>query len=130
MAQGMVLVIEEDEAIAALLADVLTAEGFRVTRVAGPGDALALLTVAGPDAVDLVLSQPFAQQQDDPDAFLGQLRARTTAPIAICARVPASAYADYRRRGYAGFLAEPFDLTDLLALVTSLAPTAHEPARV
>src|SRR5205823_9286036 len=59
MSQGAVLVIEDDEAIAALLAEVLTAEGYRVTRVAGPGDALALLTLAGPDAFDVVLSRPF-----------------------------------------------------------------------
>ena len=36
MSQGAVLVIEDDEAIAALLAEVLTAEGYHVTRVAGP----------------------------------------------------------------------------------------------
>src|SRR5437879_2902016 len=100
MLQGTVLVIEDDEAIAALLAEVLTAEGYRVMGVDGPRDALALLTVAGPDAVGLVLSRPFSQEQADPYAFLGQLRARTNAPIAICVRVPTLAYADYRRRGY------------------------------
>ena len=127
MSQGAVLVIEDDEVIAALLAEVLTAEGYRVTRVAGPGDALALLTLAGPDAFDVVLSRPFSRQRADPDAFLGQLQARTNAPIVICARLPAPVYADNRRRGSAGFLAEPLDLADLMALVTSLAPTADEP---
>ena len=129
MSQGAVLVIEDDEAIAALLAEVLTAEGYHVTRVAGPGDALALLTLAGPNAFDVVLSQPFSRQRADPDAFLGQLRSGTNAPIVICARHPAPVYADSWRRGYAGFLAEPFDLADLMALVTSLAPTAAEPVR-
>ena len=129
MSQGAVLVIEDDEAIAALLADVLRAEGYRVTRMVGPGDALALLTAAGPDAFDVVLSQPFSRQRADPDAFLGQLRARTNAPIVICARLPAPVCADNWRRGSASFLAEPLDLADLMALVTSLAPTADEPVR-
>jgi DNA-binding response OmpR family regulator len=126
MPQGVVLVVEDDEATAALLAEVLTAEGYWVTRVAAPGDALALLTVAGSDAFGLVLSRPFSQQ-GDPYAFLGQLRAATDAPIAICARTPAPVYVDYRRYGYAGLLAEPFDLADVKALVTSLAPPADEP---
>jgi CheY-like chemotaxis protein len=109
-----VLVIEDDEAIAALLVDVLTEEGYIPTVRTTPDAALALLRSEGCGAFHLVLSNPFAESQACPYAFVEHLRALTAAPIVICSAAPPRRYADYHTRGYAGFLAEPFDLTDLI----------------
>ena len=117
-----VLVIEDDEAIAALLVDVLTEEGYIPTIRTTPDAALALLRSEGCAAFHLVLSNPFAESQACPYAFVEHLRALTAAPIVICSAAPPTRYADYHTRGYAGFLAEPFDLTDLMALVRALCP--------
>ena len=110
-----------------LFAEVLTDEGYLMEGMATAHDALARLTVAGPNAFDIVLSTPFWHLRADPYAFLEQLCAVTTTPIVICTRAPTSVYADYRQRGYAGFLPEPFSLERLIALAASLC-TPDEPA--
>ncbi len=79
-----VLLIEEDAAIAALFAHVLTEDGYA-----------------------LVLAQTGANPCRDPPAryaVLDRLRAATRAPIVICTRHPGALYADHRARGYAAVL--------------------------
>jgi CheY-like chemotaxis protein len=115
-----VLVLEDDAAVAALLAGVLTEEGYTVTGCSSPQDGLALLRCTGPHAFQLVLSNPFAPPQD-PYAFLEQLRPLTAAPIVICSAAPAL-FAQSQTRGYAAFLAAPFNLNDLLTVVQALCP--------
>jgi DNA-binding response OmpR family regulator len=59
MEQGRsVLVVEDDDATRAFLADNLTADGFRVATATGAGEALRAIEVRGPSLVvlDLVLS--------------------------------------------------------------------------
>ena len=52
-----VVVVEDDRAIAAYLADNLAADGFAVTSARGAGEALRAIEVRGPDLLllDLVL---------------------------------------------------------------------------
>lgn len=115
-----VLIIESDQAIANLLMEALYDEGYQVTCVPTPREATVLFRARGSAAFDLVLSQPFTNSASEPFERLDGLRAMTTAPIVICSRHDPARFAGYRERGYAGYLAEPFDLQDLIALVASI----------
>ena len=77
------LVIEDDDAVAALFSEVLGCKGYVVQCVGSPEEARRLLLEAGPDAVHVVLSNPFGEP-DAPYAWLDQLRTLTGAPIVIC----------------------------------------------
>ena len=59
MAKASVLVIEEDRATADVLTDALRQEGYVVSRVNSPDDAIAVLVARGLGAFDFVLSSPF-----------------------------------------------------------------------
>ncbi len=120
-----VLVIEDDAAIAGLFAEVLTEEGYGVECALSQRDALALLR-STPIAPCLVLSRAFVTAHGDPYVWLDLVRGHTRAPVVICARSSAQHFAEYRERGYAGFLAEPFDLEDLTAQIVSLCPLTNE----
>jgi DNA-binding NtrC family response regulator len=119
MTQRTLLIIEPDEAIAHLFAEVLE-EGYAVARASGPRDAVRQLWACGRERFDLVLSAPCTNPYVAPYAWLDHLRTCTTAPIVICSRWPGTAFADHRTRGFAAVLAEPCDLDDLIALVASL----------
>ncbi len=91
-------------------------------RASTPHAALALLAKRGSDAFDLVLSVPFTDPVDAPYAWLDRLKRTAHAPVVICGRCPEVFYADHRRRGYAAFLEEPFDVQNLIDLVAALCP--------
>ncbi len=126
-AKGHVLLIESDAAISDLVATVLEDEGYAVEWATTPRDALAALALRGPAGFDLVLSVPFTDPLHDPYAWLDHLRTRTGRPVVICARCPALFYPDHRRRGYAAFLEEPFELQQLIDLVAALCPGPATP---
>ncbi len=126
-AKGHMLLVESDAVIADLFETILEDEGYTVERAATPRSALGALALRGPAAFDLVLSVPFTDPAHDPYAWLDHLRARTRIPIVICARCPAFFYPDHRRRGYAGFLEEPFELQQLIDLVAALSSRPATP---
>ena len=126
-AKGAVLLVEGDATIAELFATILRDEGYPVERASTPHTALALLAERGPDAFDLVLSVPFTDPADAPYAWLDRLKGAAHAPVVICARCPGVFYADYRRRGYAAFLEEPFDVQNLIDLVAMLCSPRPNP---
>ena len=121
-AKGRLLIVEEDRYIADLFVTVLEEEGYAVERAGTPLDALDRLSRhrTGTGAYDLVLSAPFADPLAAPYAWLDNLRIAAVAPVVICARCPGVFYVDYRDRGYAAFLEEPFDLETLIGLVSAL----------
>jgi DNA-binding NtrC family response regulator len=127
-AKGTVLLVESDAIIAELFATILEDEGYAVKRAATPRAALALLTDRGPDAFDLVLSVPFTDSLDAPYAWLDRLKGAAHAPVVICGRCPSVFYADHRRRGYAAFLEEPFDVQNLIDLVAMLCSPRPNPS--
>lgn len=120
-----VLLVEEANAVAEIVSEVLRDEGYAVERAASPGETLTLLSRRNADAFSLVLSAPLADPHKAPYAWLDRLRASTRAPIAIVAGYPASRYADHRQRGYDAYLEAPFDLDDLIALVRRLEAKAR-----
>ncbi len=121
-AEARILLIEDDAAVANLVATILEAEGYAVTHAATPDETRRLLSGRGPTAFDLVLSTPFTHAPAAPYVWFDELCAYTRAPIVICARCRPLAYADYRRRGYAAFLEEPFDVEDLINVVAAVCP--------
>ena len=69
MAKTSVLVIEKDQAMAEVLTAALRQEGYVVSRVRSPGDAVALLAARGPGAFDLVLGTPFWRPCEERDRY-------------------------------------------------------------
>jgi len=121
-AVASVLLIEEDEAISAVTAEILADDGYQVDRVAAPSAALALFARQGPHAYGLVLSDAFTRDRAQAYTWFEQLRTVTSARVVIWSAAPPHVYVDYRTHGRAAFLAKPFDLDELLALLTALVP--------
>jgi DNA-binding response OmpR family regulator len=115
-----VLLLEPDVAIAALITDILTDAGYAVDHLARPDSLDSYLARRGHPACDLLLSTPYTDPLHAPYAWLDALRAQVPVPIVICGRYPARLFADYRQRGYAAYLEEPFAPTDLVALVDAV----------
>ena len=114
-----ILLIEPDDELAAVLAEALRGDGYGVSRAESPGAALALLVASGSDAWRAILSPHYSDPLAAPYAWLDCLRAATGAAIIVRAGYPADAFVDWRRRGIAALLEEPFDLDDLSAALAS-----------
>jgi DNA-binding response OmpR family regulator len=129
--EATVLLVEDDDTIRQLVADLLTREGFRV-ETAGDGAALdALLGRVQPDLFILDLMLP----REDGLSICRRLRPLFVAPILIL-----SAKSDEIDRvlglelGADDYLVKPFGSRELLARVRALlrrarAPVAQMPAR-
>lgn len=114
------LIVEDDDTIAAVTTEILIDAGYTVTRATSPRDTLALFAARGPGAYRLVLSDAFTRDRAQAYTWYDRLRTVTTAPIVIWSAGPRACYDDYRAHGHAGFLPKPFDLDDLLILLASL----------
>jgi two-component system, OmpR family, response regulator len=115
---AVVLVVEDHEPTRELLSEVLGAEGYAVETVRDGGHGLARLEAGGIDAILLDRRLP----DMDGRSLCRQLRARgalTTVPIILM-----SAEADEAERtaafadGASDYLTKPFELDELLAVVT------------
>lgn len=112
------LLVEDDPAIAALLHDALTDEGYRVLVAASP---VVGCTILAAFRVGLILTDGF--RGDHPWAPLAPLVAHAgSTPVILCSAHPPRLYADHADHGFAGLLPKPFDLDDLVALVAALLP--------
>lgn len=113
------LVVEDDPDILGIMREGLTGEGYRVSGVATPEAALTALRRGG---IDLVIADAFRPLALAPAearwATLGRLRAAAGAtPIVIATAHQPGDYADFAERGFAAFLAKPFDLDELFETV-------------
>lgn len=117
-----VLLVEQDEAIAAVTAEILADNGYRVDRVAAPSAAVALFAQRGPQAYGLVLSDAFTRDRTQAYTWFDQLRTVTSARVVIWSAAPQHVYVDDRAHGVAAFLSKPFDLDELLTLLSALVP--------
>ncbi len=123
------LVVEDDRSIAALVAATLDAEGHAATLAARGSTALRLLQHdLAPDVVLLDLGLP----DMDADEFARRYRALPGphAPLVVFTAADTATAAEATERlGATGFMAKPFDLDALLALVDRHVPQAlHPPA--
>jgi DNA-binding NtrC family response regulator len=116
-----ILVVEDDDAIAALLFDVLGAAGYRVLTAGTAEDALRILRSF---RIQLLITDALRHEigADRWSPLDPILAAAGDAPIILCSAYDPQDYADYATRGCAAFLAKPFDVDALLALVASLLP--------
>ena len=110
-----ILVVEDEEAIASLVATVLEEEGYRVVTAANGREGLARLAESRPDLVLCDVMMPildgremYRAMRDDP--------AYRSIPVVLM-----SAGGESSVRGAdAAFLAKPFDLDTLLNVLTPL----------
>jgi len=126
-----VLLVEDDEILTTLVAEILTGEGHRVACAATPEHALALL---GSRAWDLVVTDSFGVDYDAPsDEEVAQLRSLAThAPVVMITGRTWTARVKPAELGVAAILTKPFDLDDLLRSVEAAGrgPTVEEPCPV
>ena len=110
------IVVEDDDDIAALLTDILEAEGYAPVAV---GDTAALDSELDrrPNLVVLDLRLTHG----GPDYILGALAARGMSDVPVLLLSAASDLPDRARElGVARYLAKPFELDDFLVIVRDM----------
>ena len=117
--QYTLLVIDDEQPILELLGEALTEEGLRVTLAP---DLPAALAALDRDRFDLVLADSLAEF--DPEFALDQWPAleaiktgADTSRVVIFSAHPRQHFACWQERGFAGFIAKPFDLDELVETV-------------
>lgn len=113
-----VLIVDDDPAIRALLADALADAGYAICTAANGHEALALARQAPPQLVLLDLNMPLL----DGWACCPRLQAIAPDAAVIVMSAEQSAAEEATRLGAAASVAKPFDLGALLALVEVLQP--------
>ncbi|HET8631137.1 MAG TPA: response regulator [Thermomicrobiales bacterium] len=112
------LVVDDEPTILDLAATIIRDAGYRVTAVGTEAAATAALAAV---RYDLILLDPLgAASGVDPGRWAVLERVRAAGggtPTVIFTAFPPDAFADWRARGFAGLLAKPFALDDLLAAV-------------
>jgi CheY-like chemotaxis protein len=125
-----ILVVEDDDAIRSLVAEVLEDDGYAVREATNGAEALEVLREARPDLIVLDLMMPVM----DGWTFVNECRR-----MEWCGEVPilvTSASHDLprtaeqlRSMGVRTCLAKPFDVDGLLALVQRYAPLSNSAAQ-
>lgn len=114
------LLVEDDRAISALLADYLSAQGYDVRC---RYDGLKLAEAAkNADLVLLDLMLPYERGEE----ALAELRAASTVPvIVLSAKGAVQSKVDLLRLGADDYITKPFDLEEVLARIESLLRRVH-----
>lgn len=125
----MILVVDDDASMRALVRLHLATEGYEVLEAADPIDAAPLVMGAAPDLVLCDLNMPHMNGCE----FVAVLKAHpATRAIPVVLVTGEDDVAELARRaGAAGWLKKPVAARQLLALVESLSlsQTASAPAR-
>jgi two-component system sensor histidine kinase/response regulator len=108
-----ILVADDEEPILDLLADVLTSEGYIVIIAHDGREALALARTRRPD---LVLSDVMMPYMDGPE-LARRLHMDTETHDMPVVLMSAARLPDRAAVGIAGFLAKPFDIWHIAAIV-------------
>ena len=123
LGRSKILLVEDDEAIARMLTDVLESAGYQVREAPTGAAARALVEQVRPDLIILDLVLP----DEDGLVLCSVLKNMANVPILICSGT-------HRRRdaflslklGADDFIAKPFDIYDLLARVEVLLRRAAQ----
>jgi len=123
--QRSLLIVEDDEATSAFLADNLTADGFRVATAATASEGLRAIEVRRPDLVvlDLVLGDGNGLLVLDRVRSADGLASRLDPDLPMIVLSGRSGEADRIRgfsRGADDYVVKPFSYSELLARVHSL----------
>jgi two-component system OmpR family response regulator len=118
MASKAILIVEDEPGIGEIIEYVLNDEpGYQATAVTNGASALAFLAEVRVDLILLDINMPGL----DGFAIHDLVRARPgTAETPIIFMTAADHSAEFARRGVTTWLAKPFDLDDMLALVASV----------
>jgi CheY-like chemotaxis protein len=122
-----ILVVDDDPDILEALSEILEAEGYEVDRARHGREALARIEQRRPDLILLDLMMPVMDGWE----FSQVLRQRSDwddIPVVVLS-ADRQAGAKARVVGARGFLAKPFELTELLRVVGDTVP-ASPPAQV
>lgn len=108
-----IVVADDDPDIRRLVAEILRDEGYRVLVAANGQEALALVRARAPALVLLDLQMPLLNGWE----VLEQLRREDIRVPVVFMTAAYRARVEAERHRVAGFLAKPFDVDDLLAVV-------------
>ncbi len=120
-ALGSILIIEDDKSIQQFLRTLLEDEGYEVRQASNGLEALDLLNVYSPNLILLDIAMPLL----DGWGFLKGYQEQDRGPVPIIAL---SATANFRLPekwvGFSGFLAKPFNISELLNCITQYLGTS------
>jgi CheY-like chemotaxis protein len=122
--RGSILLVEDDEEVARMVADMLDQLGYRVTRAKDASSALAALADGG--HIDLVFTDVVMPGAMDGVQLARELRSRCPQlPVVLTSGHPGAASRDIEADGLK-VLYKPYRLDDLrTALVQAFHGTAH-----
>jgi len=112
-----VLVVDDDPDILDALSEILEVEGYEVQRARNGREALQRIEQGMPDLVLLDLMMPVMDGWE----FARSLAPGTRPPIIVLS-ADRNVSAKAKEIGALGWLAKPFELSDLLAAVRSAVP--------
>jgi CheY-like chemotaxis protein len=119
----LVLIVEDDQALRDMLADLLDGSGYRTVTASDGAAGLDTLRQIAPDLVLLDVAMPIM----DGLTFLrrrSEEACRPTVPVVVMSAHQRESEA--RKLGAQQFISKPFDLDDLLGLVDRcLHPPVH-----
>ena len=113
-----ILVVDDDPDIRDVVADTLRDDGYEVCTAADGREAMAHIREGRPRLVLLDLQMPSMTGWE----VVERLRAEGIAVPVVFMTAGLRARAEAERHGVAGYLAKPFGLDDLTALVTRFVP--------
>jgi DNA-binding response OmpR family regulator len=116
--RASILVIDDDLAIRDLAADALREEGYRTITLAGHAEAVQHLAAF---RFGLILADSAGAGARDPWPELEAVKdAAGDTPVIIFSAHPPHTFDGYRERGFAGVIAKPFDLDELLETIKAV----------
>jgi len=110
-----ILVIDDDESILEFIAGVLNDEGYQASTATNGEEGLEAAAQAPPDLILLDMRMPVMDGWQFAEAYHRRPGRRAPIIVITAARDAASSA---EQIGAQGYLAKPFDLEDLLALVS------------
>lgn len=123
----LILIVEDDDSIREVIADVLGDRGYRVGRAANGADALQVLDRERPDVVVLDLLMPVMHGWAFMESYVEKTGGRPI-PIVVVSVNPALPRS-FTRFGVKEVVSKPFDVDELLSAVdAALQSVASVPA--
>lgn len=110
---SVLMVVEDDPNIRALIRDLLTDEGYSVDEAANGAEALAILTTCKPDLILLDLNMPVMSGW----AFMQEIRKTGKHMPVIIVSVQVKSKEEAAQLGAVDYLRKTFELADLLEKV-------------
>lgn len=115
MAEARLLIVEDDADINALLATILTREGYEVTQAYSGSEAALRLEQEGFDLVLLDLMLPGVTGE----SLIEMIRGRQTMPIVVISAKGQEDKLHVLRMGADDFISKPFDVDEVAARVAA-----------